>query len=907
MSEGLHGRAAELDAVRLLLDAARAGDGGALVLAGPPGIGKTAVLGRAASMAGGFAVLRARGVPQESRLAGSGLHALLRPVARLVRSPVLARALRRGTAGDGMALPAAVLEFLAELAAAEPVLVCVDDLHLLDEVSREALCFAARRVAGERIALLLAVRDAAGLPEDVPVRVLEGLDPAACRALAHELAAGALPDDLRTCLARLAGGNPLAWRELVGSLTPEQLAGLAAPPTGLPPGGRLHRAHAERLARLPEATRFLLLLLAAHPGLNAETLRRRPAQESGAEARLHRELLAAGPPAVLAPAERAGLIRAAGGRYGFADETVRAVAYAEAPPARRRAAHALLGRLLDGDRHRLARAWHRAHALDGPPDQLAAELAAAASAATARGYPGRSAAYEHAAELTGVEERRTEWLAAAARHAWVSGDVPRARWLLAQPRHPLEGQAQLMRGRLELLSGHADSARDKLLTAASCLVQRDRIDGVKALLHAAEASYLTGDIRTFHAIAGQVALLRRPDDCANAQLMFEYLQGIAATFSGDHRAAAGPLRRVVRLAPAVRSPVPLVWACVASLLLGEDATALELSARAVDTARRRGAVTLVPQLLESVVQAHFWLGRYPSVAAHAAEGLRLAEASGQPNAAAQHLAWLAHADAVQGDADACRDRAHRALDLAESHGLGIAGALGTWALAHLDLAAGRLADSAARLRGHRDNDHVVVRVMASPHFIEAAARTGDDRRATAALRVLERWAGSTSSPDRRALVARCRALLAAPGEAGERFQEALELHRQGACRFETARTQLLYGGALRRERRPGAAREHLHGALETFERLGARLWSERARAELRAAGETVARPAPGGGPEQVLTPQQLRIARLVAEGATNREVAAQLFLSPRTVDHHLRNVFARLGVRSRVELARLLF
>ncbi|MDA0634188.1 AAA family ATPase, partial [Nonomuraea sp. MCN248] len=336
MSEALYGRAAELDRVRLLLDAARAGDGGALVLAGPPGIGKTAVLGRAEAMAGGFTVLRARGVPQETRLAGSGLHALLRPVAGLVRSPVLARALRLGAAGGGMAVPAAVLEFLAELAAAEPVLVCVDDLHLLDEVSRETLGFAARRVSGERIALLLAVRDPAGLPEDVPVRALEGLDPASCRALAHELA-GALPDDLDACLARLAGGNPLAWRELVGSLTPEQLAGLAAPPTGLPPGGRLHRAHAERLARLPQATRFLLLLLAAHPGLDTETLRRpagwRP--EPGAEGRPRRDLLPADPLAVLAPAERAGLIRADGGRYVFTDETVRAVAYAEAPPARR--------------------------------------------------------------------------------------------------------------------------------------------------------------------------------------------------------------------------------------------------------------------------------------------------------------------------------------------------------------------------------------------------------------------------------------------------------------------------------------------------------------------------------------------------------------------------------------------
>lgn len=887
MSESLHGRDAELDAVRLLLDTARAGEGGVLVLAGPPGIGKTAVLGRAVSLAGDFTVLRARGVPQESDLPVSGLHALLRPVARLVRSPVLQRALRLGEPGDGMALPAALLEFLTGLAG--PVLVCVDDLHLLDEASRQALCFAARRVAGERVALLLAVRDAAGLPEDVPVRTLQPLDPAACRALADELAPAPIPDELRTRLARLANGNPLAWHELVASLTAEQLAGLAAPPTGLPPNGRLYRAHAERLAELAEDTRFLLLLLAAHPGLNVDVL-----------ARTHD----AEPRDVLAPAVRAGLVGAEGGRYAFTDETLRAVTYAEASQARRRAAHTLLHRCLDHDR--LARAWHRAHALDGPAERLAAELAAAADAGPARGFPDRSAAYEHAAELTGDEERRAEWLAAAARHALLSGDLPRARSLLARPRHPLEGLAELMHGRLELLSGHADSARDKMLTAASWLVSRDRIVGVKALLHAAEASYLAGDLRTFHAIAGQAARLRRPDDCVNAQLMFEYLHGIATTFSGDHRAAVEPLRRVVRLAPAVSSPVMLVWACVASQLLGEDATTLELSARAIDSARRRGTVAVVPRLLETMVQAHHWLGRYSSVAARAEEGLRLAEASGQPNAAALHLAWLAHADAVRGDAESCRDHAYRAIGLAEEHGLGIAGALGSWALAHLDLAAGRVADSAARLRAHRGNDHVAVRVMATPHFIEAAARTGDDRRARAALRVLERWAGSTSSPDRRALVARCRALLAEPGEAGEHFQEALELHRQGACRFETARTQLLYGVALRRDRRPGSAREHLHGALETFERMGARLWGERARAELRAAGETVAGPAPRGGPEQVLTAQQLRIARLVAEGATNREVAAQLFLSPRTVDHHLRNVFAKLGVRSRVELARLL-
>ncbi|MEU4576737.1 LuxR C-terminal-related transcriptional regulator [Nonomuraea sp. NPDC023979] len=985
MSTTLYGRAAEQEAVRRLLDGARGGDGGALAVLGAPGIGKTAVLELAASLVNEFTVLRARGVRQEAHLPLSGLDALLRPVADRVRSGVLGRALRTGVAGGGVALPVAVLEFLRELAAEQPVLVRVDDVHLLDRASREAVCFAARRLAGERIALLLSARTPGDppVPDDVPVLAVGPLDDTASHALARDLLSGRASEGLCACLVRVAHGNPLGLRELAESLTAAQLAGLAPPPDTLPPDGRLHRAHAERLAGLPDEARALLLLLAAAPGLPTSDLlqaaedppcARPTAAPLGARQTTDWSAVRTGDPvaipappsrraddppaeaapvrstdplAVLAVAERAGVIRPDGDRYVFADETLRAVAYAEAPLARRREVHRLLGRQLTG----LPGAWHRAAALDGPPDELAADLAAAASTAArttpyapapppiyapsqshtpgtihepttdnaAQGpggpngpsgsggghcHPTPSLAYERAAQLGGDEASKAAWLAAAARHAWMSGDFPRARSLLAGLHRPVvTDEAELMYGRLELLSGHADSASAKLLAAAARLVDRDRLVAVKALLHAAEASYMSGDIRTFHAIAHQAALLRRSDDCQDTQLMFEYLEGIAATFSGRHRAAAGPLWRVVALAPAVRNPTTLVWACVASLLLGEDATAIELSARAIDTARRRGAVSVVPQLLESLIQAEFWLGRYSSVATHAADGLRLAQASGQLNSAARHLGWLAHAAAVQGDAQGCRERAHAALDLAESHGLGIATSLGNWALAHLDLATGRPAEAAAKLRGHRGNDHVVIRVMASPHFIEAAARTGDRRRASAALRVLDRWAGSTRSPDRRALVARCRALLATGGEAGELFREALELH---ACPFETARTQLLYGVALRRERRPGAAREHLHGALETFQRLGAGLWSERARTELRASGETVVPIAPADGPERLLTAQQLRIARLVAEGATNREVAAQLFLSPRTIDHHLRNVFAKLGVRSRVELSRLL-
>ncbi|WP_344973366.1 LuxR C-terminal-related transcriptional regulator, partial [Streptosporangium fragile] len=522
-------------------------------------------------------------------------------------------------------------------------------------------------------------------------------------------------------------------------------------------------------------------------------------------------------------------------------------------------------------------------------------------------------AFERAAELTARDDARAARLAAAADHAWHAGLPWRARALLARLHsvtvpEEVRGRAELVRGSLELRSGKTDSAGEGLLAAAEALLGRDRVKAVRVLIRAGEASYLAGDDHRFLAIARRAAALRRPDDPAATQLMFEYLAGTAATFRGRHREAAGPLRRVLELAPSVRDPSVLVWAGVASLLLGDDARALRLSARAVQTARARGALATVPQVLELMIQAEIWMGRYASATANAVEGLRLARESGRLNSAGQHLAWLALTSAVEGDEEACRIRATGAIELAGAHGLGLAGAVGNWALAQADLAAGRHADAAKRLRATTradgTNGHLVVRVMATPHFVEAAVRTGDRDRARAALRVLDDWAGSTRSPDRRALAERCHALLAAPGEAEERFAAALDLHHLGFCEFETARTQLLFGSALRRNRRPGAAREHLHSALETFERSGARLWAGQARAELRAAGEPVRAPRPDAAGK--LTPQQYEIARIVADGATNREVAARLFLSPRTVEHHLRNIFTRLGIRSRVELVRLM-
>ncbi|GAA3814189.1 helix-turn-helix transcriptional regulator [Sphaerisporangium flaviroseum] len=885
-----------------MLERARDGSGGAMLLLGGPGTGKTALLDFAAARADDFVVLRTAGVETESHLSFSGLHSLLRPVkessAQLPRpqAAVLRKALELGVTDGGLALAAAVLDLLSMVAAHKPVLACVDDLHQLDAASREALFFTARRLAGERVALLFAAHDDRTVPGGIPVRVLDRLCPAEARELVDDLVPLGLGEDLRASLDRIARGNPLALTELVGSLSPGQMAGTSAPPDSLPRGGRLWQAYTRRLARLDADARHLLLLIAADPELDTATLVRL------AEPRC--ALL------TLEPAESAGIVRAAGDRYHFTEPAMGSVVYSSASLARRRAAHRLLAGVLDPDHQRLRRAWHRAVALDGPGEVLAGELATAAEAASSHGcHPEPFLALERAAELTEDGDLKASRLAAAARHASISGHPQRARSLLARLScltvpAKMRGQTELLHGSLELLAGETGNAHDRFLAAAGWLLDRDRALGVRALVRAAEAGYLAGDNQRFFAIARRAAALRRPDESGTTQLMFEYLAGMAATFRGEHAEAADPLRRVLRLAPSVRGPAMLVWAGVASLLLGEDAHALMLATRAVENARGRGVASALPQLLEAVIHAEIWMGRYASVAANAIEGLRLAQETGQLNTAGHHLAWLALTAAVQGDEETCRIRAGAALEMADAHGLGVAGALGNWALAHLDLAAGRAEDAANRLRKQRRNGHVVVRVMATPIFIEAAARTGEREQAMSALRVLDRWADSTRSPDRLALAARCHALLAGPGEAEELFRHALDLHHRGSCEFETARTQLLFGSALRRERHPGAAREHLRSALETFERLGARLWIDQTRGELRAAGQAVRSTCPRKADQ--LTAQQFQIARMVAEGATNREVAAQLFLSPRTVEHHLRNIFAKLGIRSRVELARLL-
>jgi DNA-binding CsgD family transcriptional regulator len=326
----------------------------------------------------------------------------------------------------------------------------------------------------------------------------------------------------------------------------------------------------------------------------------------------------------------------------------------------------------------------------------------------------------------------------------------------------------------------------------------------------------------------------------------------------------------------------------------------------VAEAREQGAITVLAHALSMEAQAELWNGRVASARANASEGLALARETGQEGAACSLLSILARTAAFYGQEDECRGRAEEAIELAVAHGVGFAAGNATWALAELELSLGMPSEALSRLEivaeGGAGLSHSGLRFLIAPDLVEAAIRADRREVAEAALADYEAWASGTDGALAAPLVTRCRALVAEGEEANGHYEEALRLHGEHDQPFDRARTELLYGGALRRGRERKQARNHLRTALDLFEQLGAAGWAERARTELRASGETARRRDPSTLDQ--LTPQELQIARFVAEGATNKEVAAQLFLSPRTIDFHLRNVFSKLGIKRRGELGR---
>ncbi|MFI6298136.1 LuxR C-terminal-related transcriptional regulator [Nonomuraea sp. NPDC050790] len=1006
MGHVLHGRHAEQAALGALVTDAQSGRSGALVLRGEAGIGKSALLGWAASLAetAGLRVIRVTGIEAEADLAFAGLVGLLWPLqSRLDDLPeAQARALASvlgGPTGDGVPsdrfrIGLAVLTLLAELAVERPVLCLVDDAQWLDRASTDALTFAARRLGADGVAMVFAARqegfDAPGLAELRPGRLG---DEDAARVLGeYELAPG-----LRERVLAEAGGNPLALREFAEA-APE--GGRGEP---LPVADRVLAAFRAQIAVLPERTQLMLLLTAAagpphrptspnspgspgfpgssgppgpsglsgssgQPGVSG--LPGSPAAPdisdfsgpsgssgsqgsvgtagsgaegssgstgiagssgsggfsgswgsasrsgaSGFEARDLRAVLAAGEVLGaglddLQPAERAALVRVTGAGIAFRHPLIATAAYRGMPMARRMAAHrALADAATDPD----TRALHLSLVTIAPDEETAAELVAAAERARLRTACASAAhLYRQAAHLTPDPGRRATRLAEAAALALSGGDVNAAADLAAQvPPHtpecqpppegvdaPAEGAdaraggveargrvegvgawagAARVRAAVELERGDAGDAATILVAAATSEVPVDVAAGM--LRTAADYAWFAGVPDVVEVAAARLEALGRPDLAA---------RGMAALIRGDHSQGVRLLMAAAREVGGTRA-VHLGW------IVGEDDATLARAAEEVARCRRYGLVGALPDVLQSLAQVQVVAGLHRDAEASVAEAAAIARATGLRQRAGQLDTVLARIAAIEGDEERC-------LDLTR-HSTATGRVAADTMVSLLDLGLGRPERALDRLLAARQGPggHAGVLMGATGDLVEAAVRAGRPEAAREPLRVLREWSAAGGQPWALSMAERCLALLT---EDEAHFARAVRLHEGASRPFERARTELLYGEWLRRERRRADARGLLGSALETFERLRARPWAERARAELRIAGGAAATPAAADLLDR-LTPQELQVVRLAAEGASSREIAAKLFLSPRTVEYHLYKAYPKLGITSRRELARL--
>jgi DNA-binding CsgD family transcriptional regulator len=905
----LYGRDLERSRIGELLDGVRSLRSAVLVITGEPGVGKSALLEEARDQASGMLILSGGGVESEANLPFAALHQIVRPVLGHLESlPQPQAAALSGALGltaggsDRFLVSLAVLSLLAEVAERGPLLCLVDDAQWLDDASADALVFVARRLEAEGIAMLFAAREgeirrfeAPGLPE----LHVGGLDQATAAALVDRNVGVALSSEVRDRLVAETGGNPLALLELSPALSDAQLSGAEAVFAPMPVSARVERAFLARVDRLSEETQTLLLVAAADDTGELATVLRAAAQLGATSEALDY-------------AERAGLAHVRGTRIVLRHPLVRSAVYQAAPASKRQAAHRALASVLDAEVDADRRAWHRAAATVEPDPSVVEELEEAAQRARRRsGFAAASLAFERAAALTPDEEHRARRLTAAAENAWLAGRIERALMLLEGAR-PLVSEPILRAdidrflGLIEMTRGVPTDACRLLLRAAKEVAPSDGERGLQLLNLAGLAAAYAGDVEAAIAIA-EVARGLEVEEPPFARMLAQLLIGLGAHAEGDFADGASRLRIALELAEELdddevsAQPVALLFAGRAALYLGDDQAAYRTHHEAAARARASGALTIVTQILPRLATAEIWAGRWPSAAANAREGLQLAREIGQHDLVAQQLVLLAVIAALRGSEDECRSLAAEGRELASARGLGIVAEFAQWALALLELGLGRAEEA---LRHGREIANTMVVFWGALDRIEAAIRAGESDTARAWLNGFEQWSENSEAAWTRAVALHCRALLSADeDEARALFSAALVAHAEAARPFERARSELAFGELLRRARRRVEAREHLRAALDGFEGLGASLWAERARVELRASGQTARKRDPSTRAE--LTEQELQIARFVSQGLTNREVAAQLFLSPRTIDFHLRNVYRKLGISSRTALAHL--
>jgi DNA-binding CsgD family transcriptional regulator len=892
----------ELD---LLLQRARAGTSGAMLLCGEPGIGKTALLGYAAEQAVSMRILRTTGIEAEAELAFGGLYALLRPLAdRLDAQPDRYAALQaalgledHGMAPGRLAVAVATHELLVTAAEQQPLLLLLDDLQWLDRPTLDTLAFAIRRLGDDAIACVLAGRPDSPAIDGISARDLAGLSPSAAAQLV-EAVSGLVPAaGVATLLHSETGGNPLALAEMARAMTREQLAGEDMAEAPLEPGAAIRQRFSARLDKLDPAVRTALMVAAAGGRCPATAVITVSARLTGSDEALN-------------AAEAAGLVRLSADGVECAHPLLRSVAYHSATPAERRSVHRALAEVLansDPDRA----AWQLAAAATGRDDHAADALDTTASHAASRGAPLlAAAAWEQAAQLSGAPGTKAARYVAAAEAALRSGDADRARRLASkgqaaqQPR--LRARMLAVKGRLDLLAGKMTAAQRALREAADLIADADPGLATELLGESVPAALEAGLYEEASQDAERMSKLAERSD-EMAQFLADLTCGGLAWVRGDpelgmmlvHRAAA----RLTSHPALALSPDRQLDVAEAYSSRGDHLLAWPYLERTIELARSTGEVGKLPDALTAAAFVAAETGKWLQALALGSQALALAHATEQELLACNALVTLASVEAAQGRGEDCLRHVAEADRLASDLGLHLIQLLARRQRALLELGTGRLEqaiehyEALRRLTAQWDISHPFYSPVAD--LIEAYARAGALDKARELLPEFLAQVPGDANPLPAARAARCQGIVAAEGY-DVHFQKAIDLQERSGHAFQHARSLLCHGERLRRAQRRRDARIQLRAAIEIFDRLDARPWADRARAELNASGETIGQDGSGG---ERLTPQELQIALLVTQGRTNAEIGRAIFLSTRTVEFHLSRAYRKLGISSRAELA----
>jgi DNA-binding CsgD family transcriptional regulator len=903
-ASGLLGRRSDCRMLDQLIASVQAGQSRVLVLRGEAGIGKTALLHYLRTRASGCRIARAAGVESEMELAFAGLHQLCAPMlGDLQRLPSpqqdalkVAFGLEAGDAPDPFLVALAALSLLAEVAEASPLVCLIDDAQWLDQASTRTLTFVARRLLAERIAMVFAVRESRepGALDHLPELVVKPLGDADARLLLTTAIPGLLDVRVRDRIIAEARGNPLALMEPPRGLTSAALAGGFGLPETMPLTSRIEAGFMRRLEPLPVKTRRLLLAAAIEPVGDVALLRRAA------------ERLGIGADAA-APAEEAGLVEM-GARVRFRHPLVRSAVYRAASLPDRQEAHRALAESTDADMDPDRRAWHRAQAATGPDEDVAVELERSADRAQARGGMAAAAAFlQRAAALTQDPARRAQRALDAAQSKLHAGAFEPAAALLAMAEAgPFD---ELRRARVDLLHAEIAFAQNRgseapplLLAAARRLERLDVALARETYLEAISAGIFAGHLARDPGLWGVAEAARGAPPPQLPRVPDMLLDALAVRFTDGYSASVPIVKRAVQVFcdEAVSGQEALRWLWLASTSpsdLWDHERWYVLATRHVKITRETGALSELPLALTSCVYPHLFAGELAVAASLVEEARTVSEATGS-NLTPYGALGLA---ALRGREREARILIDATMSDTASRGEGIGVTMTHWANALLCNGLGQYEDAlAAAQAAARYQQELTAPRWGLAELVEAAARSGAQELASDALERLSEATRASGTDWALGVEARSRALLSEGDAAELLYREAIERLGRTRVRVELTRAKLVYGEWLRREQRRVDASEQLRAAHDEFTLMGAEAFAERARRELRATGETVHKRSVITLDE--LTGQEAQIARLAGDGQTNPEIGAQLFISPRTVEYHLRKVFAKLGISSRKEL-----